>query len=141
MGAKKTAAAADPIAASEAETIGAEQSAPIVSAESSRAFCQQKLHAVDFTAPEGGVSEGRFYRIGGVVLFAAVSADEGRRFQAVTAGLFNHAPGVASGEFAEGLPLAFDSDAGQFVSASDAKRPVAFVGEGGKSLHLTGQLG
>ncbi len=137
MGAKKS---APPLALAAADQAGAEKSAPAVPAEPPRAFCQQKLHAVDFTAPKGGVSEGRFYRIGGVVFFAAVSADEGRRFQAVTAGLFNDAPGVASGEFAEGAPLGFDSEAGLFVQ-SEAVRPVAFVGEGGQALHLIGAIG
>jgi len=117
------------------------EAAKPASAKHSRSFCQQKLQVVDFTAPKGGVSEGRFYRIGGVTLFAAVSADEGRRFQAVTAGLFNQAPGIADGGFGEGETVAFDAKAGAFIAAS-ADRPAAgFVGEGGTRLHLTGQVG
>lgn len=116
---------------------GAAKAAP---AKQPRSYCQQKLQAVDFTAPKGGVSEGRFYRIGGVILFAAVSAEAGRRFQAVTAGLFNEVPGIADGDFGEGDAVAFDADAGVFVAASDERPAAGFVGEGGARLHLTGQV-
>lgn len=82
------------------------------------AACWQADRVVDFTAPKGGVEAGRFYRIGDVVAFAKASAPEGRRFQAVTAGLFVSAP-KAEGEWAEGDALGFDAESGIFTKGRD----------------------
>ena len=106
--------------------------------EPPRAFCQEKTRVMDFTAPADGAAEGRFYRIGAMVAYAAVSAPAKQPFQAVIAGLFNDAPGIASGGFKQGEPVPFDGET--FIPAGD-HLPIGFVAADGKGLYLTGQPG
>lgn len=99
--------------------------------------CWQAERVVDFTSPKDGVEGGKFYRIGSVVAYARHNTPAGRRFQAVTAGLFVSAP-KSGGAWAEGEALEFDAESQSFKAGSTA--PVAYAELAAAAGDTTGRV-
>ena len=75
-------------------------------------------HTITLTAPAGGVVSGNVYKIGQLVVVAAISAGAGEAFEGTRSGVFSDLPKDDSSAWSEGDPLFWDDANGVFTPAS-----------------------
>lgn len=90
------------------------------------------------TAPSGGVVSGSFYKIGSLIVVAAVTAAQGESFEAQVTGEFRDAPKTTSQSWSEGTLLYWVAGTSKFSSTASGNTPAAVATEAAGSSDTTG---
>lgn len=85
----------------------------------------QKGEALELTAPVGGVESGKVYKIGDIIVVAAVSAEAGQPFQGVHEGVFQFNKGALV--VTEGLAVDWDIATSSIVATTTGDFALGYV--------------
>jgi predicted RecA/RadA family phage recombinase len=91
------------------------------------------------TAPAGDVMSGKAYKIGGLVVIAAVDADEGDLFAAKTEGVFEVVK-ATGGTWSEGQKVYWDDSGKKFTHSSGGNTLVGVAAAAAGSSDATGHV-
>ncbi len=102
----------------------------------------QNGHALDFTAPSGGVTSGTPLKIGGFIVVPAADAAEGAVFAGHVEGVFDLvAEGAGSGQdWSVGDAIYWDDTAKQFTKTSTGNTVAGLAAAAKVTTDTTGRL-
>lgn len=92
-----------------------------------------------FTAPSGGVVSGTAYKIGSVIVVAAISADAGAQFTGEAQGVFT-LPKATGAAWTEGEKLYWDDTAKDFTGTSTSNTACGYAAAAALSADTTGNV-
>jgi predicted RecA/RadA family phage recombinase len=99
-----------------------------------------KGRTLDLTAPSGGVVSGTFYKIGALIVCAAISAAQGLPFTGEVHGCFSGVPKATGQAWTEGAVLYWDDTAKNFTTTATSNTKCAVAIAAAQTGDTTGTI-